>query len=292
MSKANELPLIVIVGPTASGKSSLAVDLAEKYNGEIICADSRTIYRGMEIATAKPSNDDQKRVPHWGIDLVNPDQHFSAAEFKNYAVEKIEQIRSRGHVPFLVGGTGLYIDSVILDYKFESKNTIDQRSDLQQLSVEQLQEYCKNNNIKMPENDKNKRYLINSIERGGATKRLDNALIGNCIVVGITTDKSVLLKRIEQRIEQMIELGVIDEAEQLAKKYGWNNEAMTSNIYPLVYRLLNLQISRDEFVKAAIVIDWHLAKRQLTWLKRNKFIQWFTLNDAAEFLDKRLATIE
>src|SRR5215216_6778680 len=111
-------PLITIVGPTASGKTSLAVELAEQFGGEIICADSRTVYRGMDIGTAKPSKADQKRVPHWGIDLVDPDQKFSAADFKVYANQKIKEIRARGHIPFLVGGTGLYVDAVIFDYQF------------------------------------------------------------------------------------------------------------------------------------------------------------------------------
>ena len=102
------MPLVVIVGPTASGKSTLAIELAEQYGGEIICADSRTIYTGMDIGTAKPSAEDQARVPHWGLDLVQPGEPFSAADFKVYAEQKIADIRSRGRIPFLVGGTGLY----------------------------------------------------------------------------------------------------------------------------------------------------------------------------------------
>ena len=96
-------PLIVIVGPTASGKTSLAIDLARQFDGEIICADSRTIYQGMDIGTAKPTKAEQATVPHWGIDLVAPNQSYSVADFKQYADQKIEEIRGRGHIPFLVG---------------------------------------------------------------------------------------------------------------------------------------------------------------------------------------------
>ena len=98
-----ESPLVVIVGPTASGKSALAIDLAEQFGGEIICADSRTVYKGMDIGTAKPSAEDQARVPHYGLDLIEPGERFSAVDFKNYATEKIADIRERGKIPFLVG---------------------------------------------------------------------------------------------------------------------------------------------------------------------------------------------
>jgi tRNA dimethylallyltransferase len=113
-----DLPLIVIVGPTASGKTSLAIDIAKQFGGEIICADSRTVYIGMDIGTAKPSRAEQAMVPHWALDLVEPGQRFTAADFKEYANKKIAEIRSRGNIPMIVGGTGLYVDGVIFDYKF------------------------------------------------------------------------------------------------------------------------------------------------------------------------------
>ena len=111
-------PLVVVVGPTASGKSALAIELAEQFNGEIICADSRTVYKYMDIGTTKPSLEDRARVPHFGLDLVEPGERFTAADFQEYANEKITEIRQRGHIPFLVGGTGLYVDGVVFDYEF------------------------------------------------------------------------------------------------------------------------------------------------------------------------------
>src|ERR1700681_366809 len=110
--------LLVIVGPTASGKSDLALRIAKKFNGEIIAADSRTIYKRMDIGTAKPSHKDQKLVVHWGLDLIEPGESFSAAQFKDYAEAKIAEIRSRGKLPILVGGTGLYIDSILFNFSF------------------------------------------------------------------------------------------------------------------------------------------------------------------------------
>ena len=107
------LPLIVILGPTASGKTGYAINLAQRIDGEIVCADSRTVYRGMDVGTAKPTKCEQEMVPHWGLDLAEPNERFTLYDFQQYAYTKIAEIRGRQHVPMLVGGTGLYIDSVI-----------------------------------------------------------------------------------------------------------------------------------------------------------------------------------
>ena len=286
---AVKLPLVVIVGPTASGKSALAIEMAAKYNGEIICADSRTIYKYMDIGTAKPDADDKRRVPHWGLDLVEPGEYFSAADFKTYADNKIKEIRQRGHVPFLVGGTGLYVDSVIFDYQFGPKADAGVRAILEQKTVLELQEYCKNNNI-LPENYMNKRHLVRSIETNGEINRLDKSIVKNCIVVGITTEKFEILERIKDRIIQMIDCGVIDETEILSGKYGWDSESMKSNIYPIIRQYLDKSITKDELINRAVTIDWRLAKRQITWLKRNKFIQWGTLVEVKEIIENRLAS--
>ncbi len=114
----SEPPLIVIVGPTASGKTAIAIEVAKQYGGEIICADSRTIYKEMDIGTAKPSLDEQAQVPHFGLDLILPGEYFTVADFKAYTLEKIAEIRARGHIPILVGGTGLYVDSVLFNFDF------------------------------------------------------------------------------------------------------------------------------------------------------------------------------
>ena len=169
-------PLVVIAGPTASGKTGLAISVAERFNGEIICADSRTIYRGMDVGTAKPTADDQARVPHWGVDLVEPGDRFTAADFKEYANAKIADIRNRQKIPFLVGGTGLYIDSVIFDFQFGISPDEQVRYELEQMNVEQLHYYCRKHNIKLPENSQNKRYIIRAIELGGCNSRGERLL--------------------------------------------------------------------------------------------------------------------
>lgn len=288
-AKAVERPLIVIVGPTASGKTSLAIDLAEQFDGEIICADSRTVYKGMDIGTAKPTKEEQSRVPHWGLDLVEPGTRYTAADFKRYAEQKISEIRSRGRTPFLVGGTGLYIDAVIFDYQFGLPADTDLRAQLEQLSIEQLQQYCSKNNIELPENDKNKRYLIRAIERKGISAKSKSAPISNSIIVGIATERDVLRTRIKHRVEQLFEYGVVEEAIKLGKKYGWNNEAMTGNVYQIAHAYLENELTLDEAVDKNATLDWRLAKRQLTWLKRNAYIRWFSLTEAKSYLGSVLA---
>lgn len=288
MASGSVAPLIVIAGPTASGKTSLAIDLAERYGGEIICADSRTIYRGMDIGTAKPTIEERRGVPHWGLDLVEPGEAFSAAQFKSYAQQKIAEIRQRGRVPFLVGGTGLYIDAVIFDFQFGRRADEGLREMLTGMSIKELQKYCEKNNIKLPENDKNKRYLIRAIERGGRMP-VDSQQIGNCYVVGITTYKKVLRKRIEQRAAQMMSAGVVKETSELAGRYGWQSEAMTGNIYPLVERYMRGEIDEAQLQQQFIISDWRLSRRQMAWLRRNPWMIWSDLQHAEHYLSGILA---
>jgi len=281
-------PLIVIVGPTASGKSSLAMSIAERFGGEIICADSRTIYKGMDIGTAKPSKEDQAKIPHWGLDLVEPGEPFSAADFKEYANKKIAEIRSRGNIPLLVGGSGLYINGVIFDYDFQPAHP-ELREQLESLTVDELKKYCFENNITLPENDKNKRYLIRAIERQNGHSTDDNTLIADCIIVGITTEKSTLINRIHARSEQLFELGMVEEASRLGEKYGWESEAMTGNIYRLVHQFIKKELTESELKQKNETSDWRLAKRQLTWFKRNPHIHWCELENAEQYLAQHLA---
>lgn len=284
-----KLPLVVIVGPTASGKTGLAIELARHFNGEIISADSRAIYSHMDIGTAKPSMEERAGIPHWGFDLVEPGEQFSAADFQRYAVRKIEEIRGRGRVPLLVGGTGLYVDALLYDYQFGPAADPKRRQDLEALTIDELQQYCVERNITLPENSKNKRYLIRAIEQEGVNHSRRDTPVGNSIIVGITTDREVLRSRIESRAEQLFADGVVDEASMLGKKYGWNNEAMTGNIYPLVRQYLAGELTRDEVKRKFVTLDWRLAKRQLTWLRRNPDIVWLPLDEARQFLMRKLA---
>lgn len=272
--------ILFIVGPTASGKSALAMDLALELGGEIISADSRAVYRGMDIGTAKPLKKDQQLVPHWGIDLLEPVEKFTAADFKVYTDQKIQEIQSRGRLPIVVGGTGLYVDSVLFDFQFSAKSDEKQLQKLEKMSVDELQKYSLKHNISLPENKNNKRYLIRQIMRGGDNKSRTLTPITGAIVVGITTDKDVLKNRITQRTDQLFADGMLEEAVEMHKKYGTGYESMTGNIYNLIADFLDGKLDFDGLKQKFITADWRLAKRQLTYLKRNPFIHWATLENA------------
>lgn len=282
-------PLVVIVGPTASGKTALAIELAERFGGEIICADSRTVYRGMDIGTAKPTANEQSQVPHWGLDIVDPDERFTVADFKQYAMKKIEDIRVRERVPFLVGGTGLYVDSVLFDYQFGQNTDESLRNYFQSMDVDSLQKYCTEHNIELPENRANKRYLIRAIEQNGVNHKRNSMPLTNSIIVGISTEKELLRTRIKHRSEHIFENGVVEEAIKLGKKYGWEGESMTGNIYKVIRKYLDGEITMQEAQRLNATADWRLAKRQLTWLRRNLYIEWLTLSEAEHYLSDILA---
>ncbi len=282
--------LIALVGPTASGKTALAIELATRWNGEIVCADSRTVYRGMDIGTAKPTTAEQARVRHWGLNLVEPSQAFTAADFKRYADAAIADIHARGKTAFLVGGTGLYVDAVLYGFTFGPPHDVAQRQRLSAMTLEQLHTYCSEHNISLPENAANKRYVMRVIERKSASGISRNALRDDAIIVGIATRMDTLRQRIVDRTEHLFEHDVVGEATLLGKKYGWEHESMTGNIYPLVKSYLENEMSLAEIKDKFTTLDYRLAKRQMTWLRRNPDIRWARLTEASDYLGHLLAT--
>lgn len=281
-------PVIVIVGPTASGKTGLSIKLAKQIGGEIISADSRAVYVGMDIGSAKPTIAERQGVAHWGFDLVKPNERFTVADFKRYAEQKIIEIQARGHVPIVVGGTGLYVDSLIFDYEFPTKIDSERRSNWEKLGIEELHKYCSEHNIELPENKQNKRYVINTIMRQGHDFKMRKTPRVNVLVVGIATSRDILRKQISDRTQQFFASGVIEEGVSLAAKYGWDCEAMTGNIYPLIHQYELGEIDHTKMEELFNIKEWHLAKRQLTWFKRNEYITWLTLNDAYTYLTHAL----
>lgn len=280
--------VVVICGPTASGKSELAMHIARKYGGEIICADSRTIYKGMDIGTAKPSQKDRQEIPHHLLDICEPGQVFSAYTFQSLAKKCIGAIHAKGKLPIVVGGTGLYIDSLVYEYTFSSVAGHELREFLESTSLSQLYEYCRKNNINLPENYKNKRYVVRNIERKGMPGKRSTHINQHYIVVAIATDKDILKQRIIQRIEHMLQHGVVKEATILGKKYGWKNAAMRANIYELVGEHLSGRMTIEQLREKAVTRDWRLAKRQMTWLKRNKDITWLPHEKVVQYIADHL----
>lgn len=290
-SELNQLPVVVITGPTASGKTALSIKLAKQFNGEIICADSRTAYKHMDIGTAKPTIGERQGIAHWGLDLVEPGERFTAADFQKYARQKIVEIQSRGKQPIIVGGTGLYIDSVLYDFKFPVIDDVEsKRKVLDKLSLNDLSAYCDKHNVELPENYLNKRHVINAILRKGQSQKSMSSINDNMIVVAITTEMTILKQRINDRAEQIFASGVVEEAISLGKKYGWDSEAMSGVVYPLIKLYLDGTVSLDAVIERFKTKDWQLAKRQLTWLRRNADYLWLDLDSAETYLVQKLAT--
>lgn len=286
-------PLLVIVGETASGKTSLAIEIAQKLNGEIICADSWTVRREVTIGTAKPSAEERALVPHHLLDIVGPDEDFTAAVFKRLALDKIEDITKRGHLPILVGGTGLYIDGILYDYGFLPQGDRSAREALNELSVQQLLEKIQALGIELGEVDRrNKRRLIRLIETNGEQPKRKK-LRSNTLILGIQTDRDVLKQRVEKRVDLMLKNGLEDEVRVLAERYGWDCEALKGVGY---FQWKNYFLSsqtltetRQKIIKATL----DLAKRQRTWFKRNKSIQWLkTPVDTQETVELITSTLD
>lgn len=257
----------VIVGPTGSGKTGVSIAIAKEINGEIISADSRTIYKGMDIGTAKPSMEERDGIVHWGFDLVKPGDRFTVADWKDYAESKIAEIKGRGNTPMIVGGTGLYVDALIYDYKFENEG----------------KGYGKNRG----ECIKNLNGRAGTLKQDDTEKYPDRQKMnGEYKVFGIEWSSSELRKRLRERAEQMFSDELYDETKRLVKEYGWDNKAMTSNIYQFVWRHLQGEITREEAIDLFVIDDWHLAKRQMTWFRRNGEIVWLPLEKVKEIVIK------
>jgi tRNA dimethylallyltransferase len=281
-ARARTGPLVVIVGQTASGKSALALELAERFNGEIICADSRTVYRGMDIGTAKPSRQEQAKIPHHLLDIVDPDQTFTVADFKRLANAAIEDILSRGQLPILVGGTGLYIDSVLFDFVFRSLPSAELREELTALSVPELQNRLRAADIPLPNNPENPRHLVRALETDGKIGSR-KPLRENTCIIGLALDRETLRERIVVRVETMLRAGFVDELRKLVAQYGWDIPALQAPGYKAFRGYLEGTVDLDEAKALFVQNDLRLAKQQRTWFKRNNSIQW--TNNRGEIVD-------
>ena len=190
--------ILFIVGPTASGKSSLAMEVARRLNGEIICADSQTVRRGMDIGTAKSTKAERAEIAHHLLDVIDPYERFTVSDFQQLAELAVKEIKSRGKLPIVVGGTGLYIDALAYGFKLRADADMDNRKVLDQKSVEQLKEIINERGLELPENDQNPRHLIRVIETDGQ-KSEKGKLKEGAMFVGLDPGKEELKKRIEKR---------------------------------------------------------------------------------------------
>jgi tRNA dimethylallyltransferase len=271
---STDYPLLVIVGQTASGKSSLALKLAQLLDGEIICADSWTIRREVNIGTAKPSMEERQLIPHHLLDVVDPDEDFTAAVFKRLANEAITEISKRGKLPILVGGTGLYIDGVLYDFSFMKAGDRNLRPELNELTVEALLKRIEGQGISYEGIDiRNKRRLIRLLETNGQ-KPTRAELRNNTLIIGLDVAPTELSDSIEKRVDNMLAMDLKDEALAISQRYGWDCEALKGIGYHEWKSYFDGSQSIAETRERIIKATRDLAKRQRTWFKRNKSIQW------------------
>lgn len=273
-TESDNAPLIVILGETASGKTAAAIEIAERVNGEIICADSRTVYKGLPVSTAKPSKKDMQSVKHHLINCIDPLERYTAAQFKQQANDCMVDIASRGKVPILVGGTGLYIDAVLFNFQFRPAVSDAKRAALTELSMIELQHIAKEKNIASDQlNTKNKRHLIRTIETDGAPS-VQAEMRSHTYVTGFQLERELLNQRIKNRVQLMIENGLIEEVNNFAARYGWDNHLINSAAHHVVRDYDNKVATLHDVEQAFIKRDKSLAKRQRTWFRRNKAIEW------------------
>lgn len=273
--------LVVILGPTASGKTTLAINLAKKYNGEIICADSRTIYRYMDIGTAKPTIEEQHDIKHHLLDIIEPNEHYSVVEFKTKCEKIIKDVQNMGKIPFLVGGSGLYIDSVLYDYKFRSKNTDIDTSEMTKPEI--LAKAKELFPIELAKIDqKNTRRVEQLLQFGPAKTNDRNTIKIECKILGTGRNRPILKQNIEMRTQHMLNKGIVQETEKIISKFGRACPGLNTIGYKQCVEYINGKLAEDELAVAINKATLDLAKRQITWFKRNKAIQWLDSADEAD----------
>ena len=288
--------IIAIIGPTAVGKTALSFKLAERFQTELVSADAYQVYKGMDIGTAKATKDELATYRHHLIDIIEPNEDFSAAAFQEAARTTIEDLHERGKIPILVGGTGLYVQSLLEGYEFKAKHHSKEErqaasSRIAALSEEELKAYITEKTGYEPpdwhellSNSHRLVRLVGAIEKGdGAAAVMPQKAGGplyHAFVIGLSLPRQVLYERIEKRIDAMIEAGWIDEVQQLLQD-GVSPEAQAMKA--IGYKELALYLDGQLSLEAASELikkrTRHFAKRQMTWFKRMPYIRWYEKDD-------------
>jgi len=288
--------IIAIIGPTAVGKTALSFKLAERFQTELVSADAYQVYKGMDIGTAKATKDELATYRHHLIDIIEPNEDFSAAAFQEAARTTIEDLHERGKIPILVGGTGLYVQSLLEGYEFKAKrHSKEERqaasSRIAALSEEELKAYITEKTGYEPpdwhellSNSHRLVRLVGAIEKGeGAAAVMPQKAGGplyHAFVIGLSLPRQVLYERIEKRIDAMIESGWIDEVQQLLQDGVLPEaQAMKAIGYKELVLYLDGQLSLEAASELIKKRTRHFAKRQMTWFKRMPYIRWYEKYD-------------
>ena len=272
------------------GKSKLAIELAKKINGEIISADSMQIYKDMNIGTAKVTNEETQEIKHYLIDLIEPDKRYNVTQYKKDAEKAIEKILSQEKTPIIVGGTGLYIDSLIYGINFQEEEFDEEyRNKLESIAAKEgltslFEQACKIDPIAMEKISPNdKKRIIRVLEiynKTGKTKTEQeilsrkNEVKYNFYVFALNMERQVLYERINRRVDQMVDQGLIEEVRTILSKYKTFPTAMQGLGYKEVIEYLEGRTTKGEMVEKIKLETRHYAKRQLTWFRKNKQTMW------------------
>ncbi len=297
--KRGQIPVVAVVGPTASGKSALAVELARAWNGEIVSADSKQIYRYMSVGTAVPTLKERGGIPHHLLQFLNPDETFSVAEYVQLAEEAIRDIDSRKKLPFLVGGTGLYVRS-LLDHItfFENKSDPELRQELEKTAMEKgnqfLLDMLRSFDPQLAQNlhPNNLGRIIRGIEAYRLTgipmseqqkASRQNPSPYDCCMIGLTfRDRQLLYQRIDQRVEKMMENGLLKEIQELIHK-GYSQTAAQAIGYKEFFDYLQGKNTLEDAVCRVQQESRRYAKRQLTWFRKDEKVNWLYIDDYEEY---------
>ncbi|RBP95345.1 tRNA dimethylallyltransferase [Cytobacillus firmus] len=300
--------LAVLIGPTAVGKTKLSILLAKRFNAEIISGDSMQIYKSMDIGTAKIKEEEMEGIPHHLIDIKNPEDPFSAAEFQELVRSKITEITSRGKLPMIVGGTGLYIQSVIYDYQFsdapsdeEFRKTLEDRAEREgnDALFKELLDIDPESAEKIHPN--NIRRVVRALEIYHCTGKTmsqyqenqDPALLYDTALIGLTMDRDTLYERINLRVEIMMKEGLLEEVRALYDQGLKDCQSIQAIGYKELYEYFNGRVSLEDAVVNLKQNSRRYAKRQLTWFRNKMNVEWFDMSDTAgphEF-EKKFAEI-
>lgn len=294
--------LCIIVGPTSIGKSDLAINLAKKHNGEIISADSMQIYKYMNIGTAKVTEEEMKDIPHNMVDIIDPDEGFTVSDFKHMAKKHIKEINSKGRLPIVVGGTGLYINSLVYNLDFAQ---IPPNEELRMEYEDKIEkfgnEYLHKKLMKIDKSSgekisiKDKKRIIRALEIYDSTGRTMSEYNKNfrvmnedynLLYIALDMDRAKLYERINNRVDIMLEKGLIDEVKSILEM-GYNKDLISLKAigYKEIIMYLENKISLEEAIELIKKASRNYAKRQLTWFRRDNRIKWINIDEYDKTID-------
>lgn len=275
------MDVLFIVGPTAVGKTRLSLSLAKTFNGEIISGDAMQFYQGLDIGTAKATKDEQKQVKHHLLDILKPDDLFSVAKYQRLVRKTIKEIQARNHLPIVVGGSGLFVQAIMEDYQFKGKKR-NENTGFEDLPLSVLQAKLREKNPELYKrvDIKNKRRVLRALEKDDSDIQAKPLpYYDDACLIGLNSDRDKLYDRINQRVYQMMEDGLLAEVTKLHQK-NIRSQASKAIGYKELYAYLDGQITLDDAISLIQQNSRRYAKRQLTWFRNKMDVTWFMVDES------------